>query len=159
MEWATVVTAVVGVAGIVGVSFNAAKQRKVELARIQADDRRRATDRGEERRVARQEAYARLIVALDVLDTYGTGYVPSDDKFEIALHELDAAGSIVELVAPLGVRDAQKRVGAIFLEIATRMKYYAGSGSGPQGRSSHARSSTSALTSSAVPRCSRSSRR
>lgn len=103
----TVITALVGVAGIVGVSLNAAGERNLERARIEAEDRRRDDDRREDRRLARQEGYARYIVALDLLDTYGSGYVPSDDKFEEALHELNTAGSAARAIGRV-VRSARR---------------------------------------------------
>lgn len=133
MDWYTLTTAVVGVAGILGLSRNAAGQRKVELARIAADDERRHEDRQEARRLARQESYARYIVALDVLDTYGSGYVPSDDEFGVALHELNAAGSVLELVASPEVREAMRGVSAVYRAVSARMGHYAGLGQ-PGGR-------------------------
>jgi hypothetical protein len=128
VDWGIVVTGLVGLAGILGVSRNAAGQRAVELARIAADDRRRDDERREARRLARQEAYTRFIVALDVLDTYASGYLPSDDGFEAALHELNSAGNVLELVAPLEVREAMHGVSAVYGKISARMGHFAGLG-------------------------------
>jgi hypothetical protein len=133
VDAATIVTGLVGVAGIAGVAFNAAGQRKVERVRIAAEDARRVADRQEDQRVRRQDAYARYIVALDVLDTYATGYTPQKEEFETAVHEYNGAIGVLDLLAPADVRSAMGDVSVIYREISARMGHFAGLGR-PGGR-------------------------
>jgi len=121
-------TALVGIAGIAGAAWTAKGQRDVDRERIAGENDRHRESAVEEKRRLRRAAYARYIVALDVLDTYGSGYVPDDQTFERAVHELNASIGELELLAPQEVRDAIARVSAIHLQISQRMRHYAGLG-------------------------------
>jgi hypothetical protein len=82
------------------------EQSKVELAKITAENERLREEHREAERQNRQATYHRLLAVLNRLDSFATGYAPSDDQYDDALAEWNLLHGGVLLFGTDGVKEA-----------------------------------------------------
>jgi hypothetical protein len=106
-NWPNVITGTVGVAGILGTYLTGRGQRALERQRMAAEDRRN-----------RRDAYHGLLAALNQIDTYCTGYPPTDEaEFRSALIDLNRTAAAVELYCTERVLPAFQQMQSVLNQI------------------------------------------
>lgn len=101
---------------------NAREQASVELARVDAENKRLRQEHREAERQNRQDTYHRMLAVLDRFDTLATGYAPSNEQLEDALSEFNFLSGGIELFGTEGVKKAMAPVSRLFEEAGAAMR-------------------------------------
>ena len=133
--WAGAIAGGVGLAGNVVTYLVSKGQRRVELAKVNAEYDRLRQEHREAERSNRQGTYHRTLAVLDRLDMFATGYNPeSETEYMVALEELNTLVGGIHLFGAQSVRDALGPVAEEFARLGERIgiQQWAGRQSGNQ---------------------------
>jgi len=112
----------VGLGGIAGTAASALGGARLERARWKVEARRLHEQRREDERRDRRAAYLRYCVLFNSLDTYATGYPPSDDDALTAtLRDYNDAIAAMDLFGTADVREALNEVRKLTRSLAAGM--------------------------------------
>jgi hypothetical protein len=116
--WATAITGVVGLGGMLSTGLTALR---LERRRLRAEGEHLREKHGKEQRKERGSAYYRTIVLLNRLDRFATGYPPDDDTLTATIDEYNKSVSALHLFGVGPVLDALRVMQRLTREVGDAM--------------------------------------